>query len=98
MHILTPQQIKAGLKQYRKDVPSVGTVTETVVDEFLAEGKICRGWTTWNGQKQFFHIIKSPDHYPEKSVFYADSEAELFEMTVGLGMQKDIDLKNLLTD
>ncbi|HEX9046224.1 MAG TPA: hypothetical protein VF988_04295 [Verrucomicrobiae bacterium] len=89
--------LKAALKQYRKDVPTVGTIDSATVDQYLTEGRICREWTIWDGRKQFFHIIKSPGSYPEKSVFYGNSEQDVFQMTIRLGMQHGIDLKDLLT-
>jgi hypothetical protein len=98
MDNLSESDFKAALKQYRKDVPTVGTVNSETVDKYLDEGRICRGWTAWDGRKQFFHIIKSPSSYPEKSVFYGNSERELFEMTIFLGMEHDIPLNDLLTD
>jgi hypothetical protein len=91
-------EIKAAFKQYRKDVPSVGTISDDAITKLLAEGKICRGWTTLDGQRKYFHIIKSLGSYPEKSVFYGDTETQLFEMTVFLGMQRGIALIDLLTD
>ena len=98
MEIVPPAELKAALKQYRKDVLSVGTVSSEQIDKLLAEGRICRGWTDWDGQQKFFHIIKSPGSYPEKSVLYGETEEQLFQMTVYLGMQHDIPLNNLLTD
>jgi len=76
----------------------VGTASSEAVEQFLAEGRICRGWTTFAGKKKYFHIIKSPGSYPEKSAFYGKSESELFQMTIHLGMQHGIDLNDLLTD
>lgn len=98
MDIIPPKALKAGLKQYRKDVPSVGTVSSEAVDQLFAEGRICRGWTTLDGQIKYFHIIKSPSRYPEKSVSFGESEKELFQMTIHLGMQHGIDLNDLLTE
>jgi hypothetical protein len=98
MDIIPPEDFKTVLKQYRKGVPSVGTVSSTVVDEFLAAGRTCRGWTDLNGRKQYFHIIKSPGRYPEKSVFYADSETELLQMTIHLGLQHEIHLEDLFQE
>ena len=98
MDSIPPAALKAALKQYRKDVPSVGTISSETVDQFLAEGRICRGWTNLDGQPQYFHIIKSPGSYPEKSAMFSNSEAELFQMTVHLGMQHGIDLDDLLTE
>lgn len=89
---------KAALKQYRKDVPSVGTVTYERAQQLLSEGRICRGWTEVDGQRQYFHVIKSPGNYPKKSLMLSDSEEGLFEMTIHLGMQYDIDLDDLLTE
>ena len=98
MDILPPADLKAALKQYRKDVPSVGVVNEASVDQFLAKGRICRGWTKFAGEAKYFHIIKSPGSYPEKSVLYGDTEEQLFQMNVYLGMQHDIPLQDLLTE
>jgi hypothetical protein len=98
MNIFDPKLLKQILKQYRHDVPSVGTVTREAVDQLLAVGRICRGWTTFDGKRQYFHIIKSPGSYPDKSAFFGDSETEVLEMTVHLGMQHEIDLENLLKD
>ena len=95
MDSISPEDFKAVLKQYRKDVPSVGTATSAVVDEHLAAGRTCRGWTELDGRKQYFHIIKSPGHYPEKSVLSADSETELLQMTIQLGLQHNIELQDL---
>jgi len=98
LEIIPPSVLKQVLKQYRHDVPSVGTVPSEKVDQLLAEGRICRGWTTLDGQRQYFHIIKSPGHYPDKSAFYGDSEAALLEVTIHLGMQHNIDLDDLVTE
>jgi hypothetical protein len=98
MEYLSDADLKAGLKQYRHDVPTVGTIDAATLDQYLAEGRICRGWTDLNGKKQFFHIIKSPGSYPEKSVFYGDTESDVFQMTIHLGMQHGIPLNDLLTE
>ena len=98
MEYLSEADLKAALKQYRKDVPTMGTVDAATLDKYLSEGRICRGWTNCDGRKQFFHIIKSPGSYPEKSVFYGNSESELFQMTIFLGMQHNITLNDLLTE
>jgi hypothetical protein len=98
MEQIPQAELKAAFRQYRKDVPSVGTISDDEVSKLLAAGKICRGWTEFDGQRKYFHIIKSPGHYPEKSVFYGDTEAQLFEMTVMLGMQSGINLIDLLRE
>jgi len=98
MDNLSPEMLKAALKQYRSDVPSVGTISSEAVDQFLAEGRICRGWTQVDGKPQYFHIIKSPGSYPEKSALLGNSEKELFAMTVQLGMQHGIELDDLFKD
>ena len=98
MDSISPDDFKSVLKQYRKDVPSVGTVTSATVDEFLAAGRICRGWTELDSRKKYFHVIKSPGSYPEKSVFSADSETELLLLTIQLGMQYGIDLDDLFKE
>ena len=98
MELFSPADFKAALKQYRHDVSNVGTIDSETVDRYLAEGRICRGWTTWDDQTQFFHIIKSPGSYPEKSGFYGTSESEVFQMTIHLGMHHGIPLQDLLTD
>ena len=98
MNLIDPENFKAVLKQYRKDVPSVGTVSFTVVDEYLAVNRTCRGWTELGDRKQYFHIIKSPERYPVKSILYADSETELLQATIHLGMQHEIDLDDLFKE
>ncbi len=98
MDLIPQADLKAALKQYRKDVPTVGTIDSEPLDQYLAEGRICRGWPTWDGRKQFFHIIKSPGSYPEKSAFYGNSESDVFQMTIQLGMRHGIALNDLLTE
>ncbi len=89
---------KDALKQYRKDVPTVGTINETKAQQFLSAGHICRGWIETADGKMYFHIIKSPEDYPHKAFFSGDNEAELFGMTVALGMEHEIELEDLVTE
>lgn len=98
MDIIPPEMLKEALKQYRKDVPSMGRISYDEVEKLLSEDRTCRGWTTVGGREQYFHIIKSPTKFPEKSAMFADSEKDLFQMTVHLGMQHEIDLDDLVKD
>jgi hypothetical protein len=95
---LSNKKFKDSLKQYRHDVPSVGKVDYATVEQFLSEGRICRGWTQIDGQLQYFHIIRSPGYYPEKSIFSGNTENELFQITIHLGMQHGIDFEKLFAN
>jgi len=97
MDSISRADFRAALKQYRTNFPSVGTVNEETINKLLAEGRTCRGWTTAEGRPQYFHIIKMSRNYPEKSVFFGDTELELFEVTLHLGMEHGIDLNDLLS-
>ena len=94
--VIPPHALKAALKQYRKDVPSVGTVTFEESQALLEKGFICRGWTETGEGKRYFHIIRCPQNYPEKTFMMARTEKELFTMTVYRGMDAAIDLDLLV--
>ena len=94
--LIPPQALKEALKQYRKDVPSVGTVSFEESQDLLKKGMICRGWTIMGDERQYFHIIRSPQNYPEKTCLMGRNEKELFTTTIFLGMQSDIDFDLLV--
>ncbi len=96
--IIPGSAIKEGLKQYRKDVPSVGTVSFEDSQQYLADGIICRGWTILEGKKRYFHVIRSPQEFPKKTFMVAESEKELFSMTVMLGMEAGIEFDLLVNE
>lgn len=95
--MLSPQELKIAMKQYRSDVRSVGTVSFEKSQALLEEGRICRGWTKVDGRKQYFHIIRSPQNFPEKTFMTARNEKEVFTMTVYLGMQAEIEFDLLVS-
>lgn len=96
--MFSKKQFQQLLKCYRQDVPFAGTITQERADELLEEGKICRGRIFGQGRLEYFHIIKSPTHYPELTMLLSDSEETLLETTVMLGMQNNVDLEDLFTN
>ena len=92
---IPPKMFKEALKQYRRDVPSVGTVSFDEAQDLLKQGRICRGWMDDDNEKMCFHIIKSTTQYPHKSLFSANTEKELFATTIFMGMESGIDLDDL---
>ena len=95
---IPPEAFKDALKQYRRDVRTVGTISFEQAQNFLEDGNICRGWMKQEDGKMYFHIIKSPTNFPEKAIFSAESEKELFAMTDMLGMENNIELEDLPTE
>jgi len=86
------------LQCYCQDVPFIGTITLDKANQLLAEKKICRGWMLGSdGELEFFHIIKSPTHFPKLTILVADSEENLLTTTVMLGMQNNVDLEDLFS-
>ena len=88
--VIPPHDLKIALKTYRKDVPSVGFVSFEKSQALLEEGRICRGWTKLGGLKQYFQIIRSPQHFPNKTFMTARNEKEILTMAVHLGMAANI--------
>ena len=92
------KMFRDALKQYRRDVPSVGAVSFEQAQEFLRQDRICRGWMNTDGEKMYFHVIKSITEYPKKSLSSAETEQDLFKSTIIMGIQAGIDLDDLFTD
>jgi len=88
--VIPPHELKIGLKAYRKDVPSVGTVSFEKSQALLAEGRICRGWTKVGGLTQYFQIIRSPKDFPNKTFMMARNEKEILMLSIYLGMEASI--------
>lgn len=96
--MIDPKVFKALLKQYRHDVPTVGIVTQDVVNQLLVDGRICRGWVVTSGERMYFHIVRSPENYPEKTVSYGPSEEAVVTILIYLGYSKGVDFEHLVSD
>lgn len=95
---ISDTEMQEAFQKYRQDVSSVGKVSPEEAQAFLDLGRICRGSIVRDGDKEFFHIIKSPTNYPEKSIFYSDSEKNLFMLTVMMGMGSGIEFGDLFSE
>jgi hypothetical protein len=96
--ILNSKEIMDAFNIYKKQIPDVGVVSLGQADELLEKGQICRGKIIENDEIEFFHIVKSPTSFPEKSIFSGETELSLFQMLIFMGMKKDIDLDDMLND
>ena len=83
---------------YKGQVPNVGTFSSEQVDELLEKGQICRGRITNSDKGNYFHIIRGPNNFPDKSLCVSDSEFNLFYMTLNMGMERGVDLDDMLSD
>lgn len=93
---IPPEDLRIALKEYRRDVPSVGTVSFEKSQNLLEQGRICRGWTKIDQHKRYFHVIRSADDLSKRVFMNASSEKELFTMSVFLGMDAGIDFDLLV--
>ena len=96
--MLNSKEIMDAFNIYKKQVPNIGTISLEQTDELLEKGKICRGRIIENNEIEYFHIVKSPTCFPEKSIFSGESELILFQMLIVMGMEKEIDLDDMFTE
>ncbi len=95
--MFSEKQLYKALELYRQDVPFKGTITKGKADKLLEKGEVCRGWIIDSGGLEYFHIIKSPNDYPELTMLVSEDKEQLFMMTIMMGMQNNIDLDDLFT-
>jgi len=92
-----PKETITAFNIYKQQVPDIGIVSLKQAEELLDKGQICRGRIIENNEIEYFHIVKSPTCFPDKSIFCGESELVLFQMLAIMGMQKEIDLDDILT-